>query len=470
MSTFEQPDAAQLQSLLNRQRRAFQADAPWSAAQRCALIDRAIGLLVDHHEAIVEAISADFGHRSPDFTRLAEIVLPIQVMKEARDQIARWMQPEPRTVAHGQAWIEYQPLGVVGIVTPWNFPVNMLFNCLVGVLAAGNRAMIKPSEFTPRTSALLARLIATTFAEDEVVVVNGDARLGQLFCSLPFDHLLFTGSTCVGRQVMKAAAENLVPVTLELGGKNPVIVSHGADLAKAAQKIMTGKVLNAGQICLAPDVVWVPQESLDAFVDAAEIALSEICPTLNDNPDYCSIINPQHVQRLKGYVLEARAAGVRVIELNPAGETLDHSPQCKLAPTLLINPGDDLQVMQDEIFGPLLVIKPYQDIGEIIAHINARPRPLALYYFGEDRHEEQQLLRHTHSGGVTINDVIRHAGVEDLPFGGVGASGMGAYHGIHGFRTFSHAKAVYRTVDLPDPARPPYSDALRQNISLMIRR
>lgn len=470
MSAFQTREAEQLHTLLAKQRRAALTQEPWTAAQRCELIDRAIGLLVDHEREIVAAISADFGHRSADFSRLAEVMSPILSMKQTQAQIEGWMAPEQRPSATGQAWVEYQPLGVVGIVTPWNFPVNVIFNGLAGVLAAGNRAMIKPSEFTPATSALIARLIGETFSEDEVAVVTGGAEVAQAFCALPFDHLMFTGSTSVGRHVMRAAADNLVPVTLELGGKSPTIVSRTADIAEAALKIMTGKTMNAGQICLAPDYALVPRESLGAFIAAAGEAVSSLFASLLDNPDYSSLINAQHHLRLQGYLAQAREAGVQLIELNPADEDFSQQPHFKLPPTLLVDPGPGLQVMQDEIFGPLLPIVAYDDFADVIAYINARPRPLGLYYFGTDSVEEQLVLSRTHSGGVTLNDVVRHATVEHLPFGGVGASGMGAYHGFDGFRTFSHAKAVYRTVEQPDLLRPPFDEPLRQLMTTLIAR
>ena len=280
-------------------------------------------------------------------------------------------------------------------------------------------------------------------------MVLGGADVGQAFCGQPFDHLLFTGATSIGKHVLRAAAENLVPVTLELGGKSPTIISRSANFNEAVAKVVIGKLLNAGQLCVAPDYVFVPQESVEAFIAVAKAVVSKFFPTLKDNPDYTSIINTRHFERLQGYLSEARAAGVELIELNAGAEDFSQSPLNKIVPTLLRNPGDDLQVMQDEIFGPLLPIKPYETLSEVIAQINARPRPLALYYFGNDAAEEALVLSRTCSGGVTLNGVMSHASTEGLPFGGVGQSGMGAYHGIDGFRTFSHAKAVLRTAANP---------------------
>ncbi|PNB73523.1 coniferyl aldehyde dehydrogenase [Pseudomonas sp. GW456-E7] len=461
---------ADILAVLDKQRAAYLSNEPWSAQQRCELIDRAIGLLVDHQHDIVEALAADFGHRSKDFSRVFDVLSPLASLKYTKAKVAGWMQAESRETDRGQAWVQYQPLGVVGIVTAWNFPLTMVFSGLAGALAAGNRVMIKLSEFNPRTSELIAGMIRSVYAEDEVAVFTGGPQVGQAFCEQPFDHLLFTGASSIGKQVMRAAAENLVPVTLELGGKSPTIISRSADLQAAVMKILTGKLHNAGQICLAPDYVLVPEESVEDFIGMARETVATLFPTLLDNPDYTSIINARHFERLQGYLSEARSSGVELIELNPAAEDFCGQAHHKIVPTLLRNPADDLQVMQDEIFGPLLPIKPYRHIEDAVAFINSRPRPLGLYYFGSDAAEEARVLDRTCSGGVCLNDVLRHAGVETLPFGGVGASGMGCYHGFDGFRTFSHAKAVLRAADGPDLMRAPYTEPMRQIVSQLIAR
>jgi coniferyl-aldehyde dehydrogenase len=450
MSAIEHSTSCEIRTILEKQRAGFLANEPWTLEQRCELLDRAIGLLVNHEQDIIEALTADFGHRSPGFSKGSEVLSPLATLKQTKAELADWMRPEQRQARAGQAWVQYQPLGVVGIVTAWNVPGYMVFSGLAGALAAGNRVMIKPSEFTPHTSALIARLIRSVYAEEEVAVVLGGADVGQAFCGQPFDHLLFTGATSIGKHVLRAAAENLVPVTLELGGKSPTIISRTADFNDAVAKTVIGKLLNAGQLCVAPDYVFVPQESVDAFISVAKAVVGKFFPTLKDNPDYTSIINSRHYERLLGYLGEAREAGVELIELNPAGEDFSDGARNKIVPTLLRNPGDALQVMQDEIFGPLLPVLAYTTIDEVIARINARPRPLALYYFGNDAAEEAAVLTRTCSGGVTLNGVLSHASTEGLPFGGVGQSGMGAYHGIDGFRTFSHAKAILRTA--PNPA------------------
>ncbi|AYC32759.1 coniferyl aldehyde dehydrogenase [Pseudomonas cavernae] len=443
MSANEHVSAADIRTILDKQRAAFLASEPWSAEQRIELIGRAIALLAENEQAIVDALTADFGHRNAMFSRGSEVLSPLASLKQTQAELAKWMQPEARKTEAGEAWVQYQPLGVVGIVTAWNVPGNMVFKGLAGALAAGNRVMIKPSEFNPHTSALIAKLIASVYAEDEVAVITGGPEIGQAFCSMPFDHLLFTGATSIGKHVLRAAAENLVPVTLELGGKSPTIISRSADFQAAASKIVVGKLLNAGQLCVAPDYVFVPEESVEAFIAIAKAVVAKMFPTLKDNPEYTSVINTRHYERLLGYLDEAHEAGVELTELNPAGEDLSQAHN-KIVPTLLRNPGDHLKVMQDEIFGPLLPIKPYKTIDEVLAFINARPRPLGLYWFGSDAAEEALVLKRTTSGGVTLNGVMSHAGIESLPFGGVGASGMGNYHGIDGFRTFSHAKAVFR--------------------------
>ncbi|WP_433766126.1 coniferyl aldehyde dehydrogenase [Pseudomonas putida] len=450
MSAIEHSTSCEIRTILEKQRAGFLANEPWTLEQRCELLDRAIGLLVNHEQDLIEALTADFGHRSPGFSKGSEVLSPLATLKQTKAELADWMRPEQRQARAGQAWVQYQPLGVVGIVTAWNVPGYMVFSGLAGALAAGNRVMIKPSEFTPHTSALIARLIRSVYAEEEVAVVLGGADVGQAFCGQPFDHLLFTGATSIGKHVLRAAAENLVPVTLELGGKSPTIISRTADFNDAVAKTVIGKLLNAGQLCVAPDYVFVPQESVGAFISVAKAVVGKFFPTLKDNPDYTSIINSRHYERLLGYLGEARAAGVELIELNPAGEDFSDGARNKIVPTLLRNPGDALQVMQDEIFGPLLPVLAYTTIDEVIARINARPRPLALYYFGNDAAEEAAVLTRTCSGGVTLNGVLSHASTEGLPFGGVGQSGMGAYHGIDGFRTFSHAKAILRTA--PNPA------------------
>jgi len=346
---------------------------------------------------------------------------------------------------------------------------------LAGALAAGNRVIIKLSEVAPATAARIADLVARAFDETEVACVTGGPEVGAAFSSLPFDHLCFTGSPAVGKLVMRAASENLTPVTLELGGKSPVIIARDADLEDAAVRIMTGKALNSGQACLGPDYIMVAEDQLEDFVRHATKWTSEMFPTLLDNVDCCSVINERHLERLRSYVEEARSAGVDVREINPTGEQFSGQEGAYKIPfTFVVDAGDDLKIMQEEIFGPLLVIKTYERLEECIAYINAHPRPLGLYIFSRDKATQRQLLDHTVSGGVCINDVMLHASIEDLPFGGVGNSGMGHYRGFNGFKSFSHARAVFKQSRLNlqrlSGTVPPYGDRADKALAHIIRK
>lgn len=469
-----------MQTLLDRQREAYLQEGVVSAATRKDRLERAIGLLQTHQQKLVDAMSADFGHRSEHQSLFTDIAGSVGPLRHAQANLASWMKPEkrkagpfPLNLLGAKARVEYQPLGVVGVISPWNFPVNLTFTPLAGILAAGNRCMIKPSEYTPATSEVMAEVFSSAFDELEIAVVTGGPQSGADFSGLPFDHLLFTGATSIARHVMRAASDNLVPVTLELGGKSPVVVSRSADVQKTADAIMTGKMLNAGQICLAPDYVFVPEEKMDEFVDSAGKSVARMYPTLLENDDYTSVINQRHFDRLNGYIEEAKEKGAKVVELNPADEDFRQQPHYKIPPTLVIDPDDKLQVMQDEIFGPVLPIKGYSDVSETIDYVNHNPRPLGLYYFGSDDSEEQRVLTHTTSGGVTVNDVVMHVAQEDLPFGGVGPSGMGSYHGHDGFKTFSHAKAVFTQskLNVAELAglRPPYGEKMLKAVKMQMR-
>ncbi len=468
-----------MRQVLDRQQKACLADGPPSAELRIDRIDRAIGLLVGHQDAIADALREDFGHRSVHATLLTDVAGSIGPLKFAKENLRAWMRPEKRRVNPSilglfgaRARVEYQPKGVVGVISPWNFPVQLTFGPLAGIFAAGNRAMIKPSEFTPRTSELMAQIFRAVYDESEVAVFPGGPEVGAAFSKLAFDHLLFTGATSIAYHVMRAAAENLVPTTLELGGKSPVIVGRSANLDLAAKRVMFGKTLNAGQICLAPDYVLVPEEKAAGFVAGAQAAVAAMFPTLKDNPDYTSVVNQRHYERLMGYLADAKAKGAEIVELNPAREDFRQQPFHKIPPTLVLNPTDDMAIMKDEIFGPLLPVKTYAAVDEAIAFVNGRPRPLGLYYFGSDAAEEKRVLTRTTSGGVSVNDVIMHVSMEDLPFGGVGPSGMGAYHGSDGFKTFSHAKAVFHQAkpDVIAMLRPPYGAKFLKTVAGQIKR
>lgn len=433
-----------LSDILSTMKRAFIKAGPASAALRRDRLERSIALIGENHQALVDAMNADFGHRSSYQMLVADIATTINMLRDAADHVASWMEPQRvDDPAPGMsAWIEPQPLGVVGVISPWNFPINLAFGPLAGVFAAGNSAMLKPSELTPHTSDLLAELVARYFSPDELVVVLGDAGVGQAFSALPFDHLVFTGSTAVGKAVMRAAAENLVPVTLELGGKSPVMVDEDADIAVVAARTMTIKTFNAGQICLSPDYMLMPDDKAEPFVAAARAFMAESFPSVQDNPDYTAIISPRHFSRLVGLLADAKAKGAYVISLAPTGEPAYDADSRKIAPHLVLGVTDEMAIMQEEIFGPLLPIKTYAERDTAVGYINAHPRPLAAYYFGNDHLRQRAFMAQTTSGALVINDVMTHASIDSLPFGGVGASGMGAYHGVHGFRRFTHAKPV----------------------------
>ncbi|WP_287031156.1 coniferyl aldehyde dehydrogenase [Pseudomonas sp. UBA6310] len=455
-------DAGPLEALLSRQRAAFRADPMPSAEARIRRLGALHRLLLDEQRAIVAAINADFGNRSADETLFAEIMPCLHGIAYARKRLRKWMKPSRRAVGlqfqPASAQVVYQPLGVIGVMVPWNYPLFLALGPAIGALSAGNRVMIKMSESTPATSRLLKTLLAKIYPEDLVAVVEGDVEVGIAFSRLAFDHLLFTGATGIGRQVMRAAAENLVPVTLELGGKSPVIISDKAPMAQAAERIAWGKTLNAGQTCIAPDYVLVPRARLQEFVAAYREAVQRFFPTLENNPDYTTIINPRQLARLNDYLSDAQAHGATLLPLFP------QSQGARLAHTLLLDVNDEMRVMQDEIFGPLLPVIPYGTLDEALDYVNARPRPLALYFFGYDKAEQRRVLAQTHSGGVCLNDTLLHVAQDDVPFGGVGPSGMGHYHGHEGFLTFSKAKAVFSKPRF-NAARmiyPPYGKAIQK--------
>jgi len=436
-----------LNRLLRKQQQAFRADMNPSHEVRLDRLARLERLLdADAEREFAEAISQDFGNRSRVETVLAETIFTRTAIKQARKHLKSWMKPRrmptAMTYLPGRSRLLRQPLGVVGIISPWNYPLQLALAPLVGALAAGNRAMLKPSEFTPRLSDVLRRRIAEVFAEDEVAVVVGDADVGKAFSALPFDHLVFTGSTPVGRIVAQAAAKNLTPVTLELGGKSPAIIDASADLSRIVERIVFGKLLNAGQTCIAPDYLLVPRAQRDELVAALRAVVARMYPTIQDNPDYTSIVSDRHYRRLRELVDDARARGAQVVELAPAGES-DDPARRKLAPALLLDVNGDMRVMQEEIFGPLLPIVAVENAQAAIDYVNAHDRPLALYWFGEDRAARERVLANTISGGVTINDTLLHIAQEALPFGGVGPSGQGHYHGEFGFRQFSKEKPVF---------------------------
>jgi acyl-CoA reductase-like NAD-dependent aldehyde dehydrogenase len=455
-----------------QRQRALRDEAPGLDA-RAASLDSLEALVRDNAAAFCEAIDRDFHGRSVAETQALELFPALGAIRHARRHFRAWARPRRVPTGFwflpGRSRIYPQPLGVVGIVVPWNYPLYLAVAPLADALAAGNRVMVKMSESAPALGELFARRVADRFDAALLTVVNGDATVAREFTALPFDHLLFTGSTEVGRQVMRAAAANLTPVTLELGGKSPAIVGHGVDVAEAADRIMFGKCLNAGQTCIAPDYALVPEDRVDAFCEAARASVGRLYPTLRDNPDYTAIIDARHRARLAGYLEEASSRGARVIEMNPAGEPLGGSP--KMAPALVLGAPGDTRIMREEIFGPLLPVVPYRTLDDAIAYVNARSRPLALYIFEHARAAVDRVIERTVSGGVSVNETILHIAQDELPFGGVGPSGMGEYHGRAGFETFSKRKAVFfqSRVNGMKLLRPPYGKRFASLVKLLLR-
>ncbi len=460
-----------LRTLFDLQRAAHLRDPVPSVARRRVRLERLGAAIRGATVAIARAISEDFGNRAPQETVLAEVFTSLEAIRYTVRHLKRWTKPEPRAVSvwhrPGYAQLHRQPLGVVGIVVPWNCPLYLAAGPLVSALGAGNRAMIKLSEAAPRFGEVFARLVRDTFAEDEVAAVNGGADVAEGFVRLPFDHLLFTGSTRVGRQVMRAASEHLTPVTLELGGKSPVILCDDFPVELAARRIVYGKCVNAGQTCVAPDYALVPASRVDTFVAAAGRAVQAYFPSLR-SPDYTSIASERHYARLRGYLDDAAERGAVAHPLHP--EPADPAAR-KLAPTILTGVSLAMRVMQEEIFGPILPVIAYERLDEAIGFVNARPRPLALYAFSNDRAVVDRILRGTMSGGVTVNDTMLHVAQDALPFGGVGPSGMGVYHGREGVDSFSKLRGVYYQSRFNGLSLllPPYGARFKRLIGLMLR-
>ena len=464
---------AALPALLAAQQAAFRAEGPVSAATRQARLQRAIDMLVKHNDALCDAMGEDFGGRAAVFSMMNDVAGSLGSLKHARDHLAEWLPDQPRpSVAPfdnfgATAWVRYQPKGVVGIIGTWNAPVFTLLSPLACAFAAGNRAILKPSEIAPRTAAAMARAVAEFFDPEVLTVVTGGPDVAAGFSRQPWNHLVFTGSTSVGKLIMKAAAENLVPVTLELGGKSPVLIGQSADIANAAERIAVGKGANSGQLCVSPDTVWVHESQLDVLIAALQSVYAGLYPSIDGNPDVTPVVNQRHFARVESYVADAGARGARVVMAGdwPCGETV---AERRMPLRIVVNPPADSEIARHEIFGPALVLRSYKELADAVADLNAGERPLALYYFGNDAAEQQWVLDHTLSGGVSINDVTMHPALHDAPFGGVGASGMGHYHGREGFLEFSHARSVY-SAGSHDPRRewgmlPPYNENFVQMI------
>lgn len=437
---------AQLSHALATQRESF-AQAPYpSFRTRVERLDKLHNAILDNKDALIEAVNEDFGNRSSAETLMTEIYPLLESIRTTRKHLRKWIKPSrrhtPLNLQPARVEVQYQPLGVVGIVVPWNFPVFLGLSPLINVLSAGNRAMLKMSEFAPKTGELVKAMMASTFSEDEVTVFTGDVEVASAFTQLPFDHMVFTGSTQVGKIVMRAAAEHLTPVTLELGGKSPAIIHNSFPIDEAVKRIAFGKCFNAGQVCVSPDYVFCPEDKVDEFSQAFIAQMDAHYPSLRRNPDYTHIINQRQYDRLTDYLEDAKAKGAKILQINASSDDLSGTRAFPM--TVILNATDNMRVMQEEIFGPLLPVLGYKHIDDAIQHVNSNPRPLALYYFDWDKQRAKNILKRTHSGGACINDVMTHVIADDIPFGGIGPSGMGHYHGKEGFLNFSKAKGVVR--------------------------
>jgi coniferyl-aldehyde dehydrogenase len=440
-------DASQsrLDEVFQSQKAAFEAERHRRLDERKADLKKIEDMVKARGDDFAAAIDADFGRRSRAETAIAEAGFTIATAKHARQHLERWAAPKrkavPMTMAPGNAYVRREPKGVVGIVAPWNYAMQLALAPLVAALAAGCRVMIKPSEFTPRTGELLKDVLGELFSEDHVAVIEGGPDVAEAFCALPFDHLFYTGSTHVGRLVAKAAAENLTPVTLELGGKSPTVIAPDFDVAEAAKTVAWGKFFNAGQTCVAPDYALVPRGSQHQFGEAVMAEANRMWPDVADNADYTAIVSEKHHARMSDMVEEARSAGATVLQApldkSKAGNTRIFPP------TVVVDPPLDIKLMKEEIFGPILPVLGHDGMSEAARFVNERDRPLALYVYSKNKQTARRFLARTISGGVAVNVPMLHLSVEDLPFGGVGASGQGAYHGEYGFLTFTHERAVF---------------------------
>lgn len=469
----EKAAIGEMDRIFELQRKAHETEGPPDYATRTEILERFLTLIQNRTDEAVAAMEADFTSRSAVETLIAEIYTTVSGIRYLQKNLKNWMRPRKRATnavfLPGRSTIRIQPKGVAGIISPWNYPFYLAMLPVATALAAGCRVMLKPSELTPRTSELMAVILSELLPPEWAAAVTGGPEVGAAFSQLPFDHILFTGSTGVGKHIMAAAAGNLTPVTLELGGKSPALVCPGYNLAAAADRIAAGKTFNAGQTCVAPDYALVPKTSAEPFAEAVLDCWKRFYPTLADNPDYTSIINERHYERLSGYLDQARKAGATVISHKAKMPDLARKAR-KLPPTVVVLPGLDLDLSREEIFGPILPIYEYQDLNEAIRFINARPRPLALYIFSNHGPTREKILSRTTSGGVCINDTMLQVPQDDLPFGGIGASGMGAYHAREGFLAFSHQKAVFTQKSLSAATfmRPPYSFLLDRLIRMLI--
>mgnify|MGYP003301160616 FL=1 len=475
MSTFDE-----MNRVLQEQKDFYLKNGAPSVDLRIDRLERLKLLIMDNRYDFVDALNTDFGNRSKNASMLSDVYGIMPAINQAIKNVKKWSKPEKKSsnfpfgLIGAKSYIKYEPLGTVGMISPWNFPVNLTFVPLVSIFAAGNQVMHKPSEHTPTTSLLLKELCDKSFDQHEFATFLGGPEVGESFTNLSFDHLLYTGGGAVAKHVMASASKNLVPCTLELGGKSPVVIGKSADLKSSAKRIMFGKTMNAGQICLAPDYVVVHKDQKDDFIKETKDAVTEYFPNIKDNDDYTSIINQKHYDRLKALLDDANEKGANIDEINPSNEDFSQQEFFKIPPTIVTNTSDDMKIMQEEIFGPLLPIIEYNEIEDATKLINSKDRPLGLYYFGNDKDEENEILNKTSSGGVTVNNVISHLQQNNLSFGGVGPSGMGRYKSFEGFKNFSNPRAYYKDISFKldkffDAVRPPYKGNIEKVLQQLMK-
>jgi len=448
--------------ILEKQRAAMRANGFPSVKQRKEALETLAKAIAEYSDQLVKAIQEDFGHRSAHETIASEVLAALAEIKMFKGKIKKWAKPKKPPLFSGLpgAQLIYQPKGVIGIMGAWNYPVMLVISPLIGAISAGNSAMIKPPDVTPRTSEVIAEMLGKYFDESYIAVITGDVQSAIDFSSLPFDHLMYTGNTEIGRRVMMAAARNLTPVTLEMGGKSPTVITDEYPMEKAVTRILLGKSINSGQTCIAPDYVLLNKNREQEFVDAYTNAMTRRYPHIADNPDITWIVNDRHYNRIKSLIEDARDKGARVIEINPKNEQIPEGKRV-LPVTIITNVSDDMRVMQEEIFGPVMPVKTVDSMDEALEYIKSRPRPLALYYFDTDKKRARKVIESTWSGGACVNDTVLHLANMEMPFGGTGDSGVGAYHGFHGFEEFSHKKSVQFSGNLFSPAammRNPYPE------------
>jgi len=465
-----------LRAILERQRAAYTAEGPPDVAVRRNRIDWLLALVLDNADEFIDAMETDFGSRPKTGSLFTEVLGMISVIEHTRSHVAQWMRATKLMLGARlvglKAEVQPSPLGVVGIIGPWNYPLQLVVLPASAAFAAGNRVMIKMSEITPSTAELMKSTVPKYFDPNELDIVTGGPEVSVAFSRLPFDHLFFTGSPAVGSLVQQAAAQNLVPVTLELGGKNPVVVSPDADINRSAARIAQARMINGGQVCVCPDYVFVPHDRVDNFVDTARETLRGMFPSIVANDDYCSSVNEANFDRVVGLIDDARANGATVETVAPARESLPDRATRKVAPTIVRDVDENMRIANEEVFGPVLVVRPYSALTDVIDHINQRPAPLVAYWYGPDDDDFRRFVRHTRSGGVARNDFGAQMIPSAAPFGGVGRSGMGAYHGKAGFDAFSHYRTVVGT-DLPfsitGRAAPPFSGSTRVGARAALR-